>query len=89
MASVRTTWVPTAARAIIMAGNPLSQVATPTHLIDRHAYSALIRAGFRRSHNIAYAPVWPGCNSCVPIRIPVAEFHRGLRAFYEVLRGGW
>ncbi|MBV9811730.1 MAG: arginyltransferase, partial [Acetobacteraceae bacterium] len=30
--------------------------------------------GFRRSHNIAYAPVCPGCNSCVPIRIPTAAF---------------
>ncbi len=37
-------------------------------------HDKLSRAGFRRSHNIAYAPVCPGCNSCVPIRIPVAEF---------------
>ena len=37
-------------------------------------YNELSRAGFRRSHNIAYAPVCPGCNSCVPIRIPVAGF---------------
>jgi arginine-tRNA-protein transferase len=37
-------------------------------------HDRLSRAGFRRSHNIAYAPVCPGCNSCVPIRIPVAEF---------------
>jgi arginine-tRNA-protein transferase len=37
-------------------------------------HDRLSRAGFRRSHNIAYAPVCPGCNSCVPIRIPVAAF---------------
>jgi len=37
-------------------------------------HDKLSRAGFRRSHNIAYAPVCPGCNSCVPIRIPVAGF---------------
>lgn len=37
-------------------------------------HDRLSRAGFRRSHNIAYAPVCPGCRSCVPIRIPVAEF---------------
>jgi arginyl-tRNA--protein-N-Asp/Glu arginylyltransferase len=37
-------------------------------------HDRLSRAGFRRSHNIAYAPVCPGCNSCVPIRIPVANF---------------
>ncbi len=37
-------------------------------------HDKLSRAGFRRSHNIAYAPVCPGCSSCVPIRIPVASF---------------
>ena len=37
-------------------------------------HDRLSRAGFRRSHNIAYAPVCPGCHSCVPIRIPVATF---------------
>jgi arginine-tRNA-protein transferase len=37
-------------------------------------HDRLSRAGFRRSHNIAYAPVCPGCNSCVPIRIPIATF---------------
>jgi arginine-tRNA-protein transferase len=37
-------------------------------------HDRLSRAGFRRSHNIAYAPVCPGCNSCVPIRIPVTSF---------------
>ncbi len=44
-------------------------------------HDRLSRAGFRRSHNIAYAPVCPGCNACVPIRIPVARFRpdRGLR----------
>ena len=37
-------------------------------------HDRLSRAGFRRSHNIAYAPVCPSCQSCVPIRIPVAGF---------------
>jgi arginine-tRNA-protein transferase len=37
-------------------------------------HDRLSRAGFRRSHNIAYAPVCPGCTSCVPIRIPAARF---------------
>lgn len=37
-------------------------------------HDRLSRAGFRRSHNIAYAPVCPGCQSCVPIRIPVKTF---------------
>lgn len=37
-------------------------------------HDRLSRAGFRRSHNIAYAPVCPACQSCLPIRIPVALF---------------
>ena len=37
-------------------------------------HDRLSRAGFRRSHNIAYAPACPGCNACVPIRIPVDRF---------------
>ena len=37
-------------------------------------HDRLSRAGFRRSHNIAYAPVCPACSACVPIRIPVASF---------------
>jgi len=36
--------------------------------------SQLSRAGFRRSHDIVYRPVCPGCNACVPVRIPVARF---------------
>ncbi len=44
-------------------------------------HDRLSRAGFRRSHNIAYAPVCPSCNACVPIRIPVGLFQtdRSLR----------
>jgi leucyl-tRNA---protein transferase len=37
-------------------------------------HDRLSRAGFRRSHNIAYAPVCPNCQACVPIRIPTATF---------------
>ena len=40
-------------------------------------HDRLSRAGFRRSHNIAYAPVCPSCNACVPIRIPVDRFRPG------------
>ncbi|MCQ8241422.1 arginyltransferase [Rhizosaccharibacter radicis] len=40
-------------------------------------HDRLSRAGFRRSHNIAYAPVCPSCNACVPIRIPVQRFAPG------------
>ncbi len=37
-------------------------------------HDRLSRGGFRRSHNIAYAPVCPGCQACVPIRIIAASF---------------
>ena len=37
-------------------------------------HDRLSRAGFRRSHNIAYAPVCPACSACLPIRLPVASF---------------
>ncbi|MFT8244416.1 arginyltransferase [Roseomonas sp. BN140053] len=37
-------------------------------------HDRLSRAGFRRSHNIAYAPVCPGCRACIPIRIRAADF---------------
>lgn len=39
--------------------------------------SILSQAGFRRSHDIVYRPVCPGCQACVPVRIPAAEFNPG------------
>lgn len=36
--------------------------------------STLSHAGFRRSHDIIYKPACPGCNACVPVRVPVAQF---------------
>ncbi len=38
-------------------------------------YELLSRAGFRRSHSIAYRPACSGCSACVPVRIVVAGFH--------------
>lgn len=44
-------------------------------------FGELSRAGFRRSHGLAYKPTCKGCNSCVPVRIPVDDFEdtRSLR----------
>ena len=52
-------------------------------------HDRLSRAGFRRSHNIAYAPVCPSCQACVPIRIPVTEFRpdRTLRKLIRLNAG--
>jgi arginine-tRNA-protein transferase len=37
-------------------------------------HDRLSRGGFRRSHNIAYAPVCPSCNACIPIRIRARDY---------------
>ena len=47
-----------------------------TELYGRAApalYNDLSRAGFRRSHSLAYRPACAGCSACVPVRIPVAR----------------
>lgn len=40
-------------------------------------YDLLSRAGFRRSHAVAYRPACPGCQACVPVRVPVERFRPG------------
>ena len=37
-------------------------------------HTELSRAGFRRSHHLAYRPACRGCNACVPVRIDTRAF---------------
>lgn len=70
-----------------VAGRTERKIVTELSGADAEAlHDRLSRAGFRRSHNIAYAPVCPGCASCVPIRIDIAAFapSRALRRIMKL-----
>ncbi len=58
-----------------LAGRTERKIVTELSGTDAEAlHDRLSRAGFRRSHNIAYSPVCPGCQACIPIRIVAGAF---------------
>ncbi|KDM66394.1 arginyltransferase [Acidiphilium sp. JA12-A1] len=60
-----------------VAGRTERKVVTELTGADADAlHNRLSRGGFRRSHNIAYAPVCAGCRSCIPIRIVSDRFRQ-------------
>lgn len=46
----------------------------PLAPIDKHLYSALAEAGFRRSGNQIYRPWCQSCSACIPVRVLVGRF---------------
>lgn len=52
----------------------ITELSGPTPQV---LYNDLSRAGFRRSHQLAYRPACPTCSSCVPVRVAVAGFAPG------------
>ena len=48
-------------------------------------YERMSRAGFRRSHGLAYRPACPDCSACIPIRIRTAGFEM-TRSIRRVVR---
>ena len=48
--------------------------ADPQFSMSPETYSGLCRMGFRRSGDMVYRPACPGCDACVPVRVPAAGF---------------
>lgn len=47
----------------------------PRARVDKPLYSQLTQLGFRRSGSHYYRPHCHGCDACIPVRIPVSQFH--------------
>lgn len=48
--------------------------ADPKATLSPELYSALSDLGFRRSGEYVYAPRCPGCQACLPARVPIKTF---------------
>ena len=55
-------------------GQVEQKLVTALDPADPEAYGALHRAGFRRSHEMAYRPACPTCDKCKSLRIDVNAF---------------
>lgn len=47
----------------------------PQFTLNRQLYGNFVEQGFRRSGDLVYRPYCQQCTACVPVRIPVAQFH--------------
>lgn len=47
----------------------------PRTTFQNDMYSRLLQQGFRRSGPYLYRPGCEHCHACVPVRIPVRDFH--------------
>jgi len=54
-----------------------SLFADPTARMTNTMYSRLAEYGFRRSGSHTYRPSCPNCTDCIPVRMPVQDFHPG------------
>ncbi|MGD8560502.1 MAG: arginyltransferase [Gammaproteobacteria bacterium] len=52
----------------------VSVFADPSVPMNMSVYSRLADYGFRRSGSFVYTPSCPGCQACLPLRIPVDQF---------------
>ena len=58
-----------------IAGRLERKIVTELTGLDAESlHEALSKAGFRRSHSIAYTPACPGCSACIAVRIVVNGF---------------
>ena len=55
-------------------GRTATEIFFAAEQLDDALYEVLMNHRFRRSGQIVYQPNCDGCQACVPIRVPVAEF---------------